>query len=68
MVTAIALPRILRVGGGASRQLPDLLSGLGLHRPFIVTDAFLAASGLLDPLLRDLASAGAEARVLGKPT
>ena len=63
MVAAIALPRILRVGGGASRQLPDLLSGLGLHRPFIVTDAFLAASGLLDPLLRDLASAGAEARV-----
>ena len=63
MVAAIALPRILRVGGGASRQLPDLLVGLGLHRPFIVTDAFLAASGLLDPLLRDLASAGAEARV-----
>jgi alcohol dehydrogenase class IV len=63
MVAAIALPRILRVGGGASRQLPDLLAGLGLHRPFIVTDAFLAASGLLDPLLSDLASAGAEARV-----
>lgn len=60
---AIALPRILRVGGGASRQLPDLLAGLGLHRPFLVTDAFLSESGLLDPLLHDLKRAGFAARI-----
>ena len=63
MVATIALPRILRLGGGASRQLPDLLAGLGLSRPFLVTDAFLSESGLLDPLLQDLKAAGLAVRV-----
>lgn len=58
MVAAIALPRILRIGGGASRQLPEVLAMLGLSRPFIVSDNFLAQSGMLEPLLSDLAKAG----------
>ena len=63
MIAAIALPRLLRIGAGASRQLPDVLATLGVSRPFIVTDRFLTDSGLLAPLIDNLAAAGIAARV-----
>ncbi|WP_199554562.1 iron-containing alcohol dehydrogenase [Sandaracinobacteroides hominis] len=62
-ISTIALPRILRIGGGASRQLPELLATLGLSRPFLVSDAFLEQSGMLEPILSGLAAAGIAARV-----
>ncbi|PZU50196.1 MAG: alcohol dehydrogenase [Sphingomonas sp.] len=63
MAAQIALPRILRVGAGASAELPDILAALGLQRPFIVTDGFLVHSGLIAPLLQGLTAAGLEPRV-----
>ena len=63
MAAQIALPRILRVGAGASAELPDILAALGLQRPFIVTDGFLVSSGLIEPLLHGLTAAGLEPRV-----
>ena len=39
---SIALPRIMRVGGGASQEIGAVLQGLGLQRPIIVTDKFLS--------------------------
>ena len=62
-ISTIALPRILRIGGGASRQLPELLATLGLSRPFLVSDAFLEQSGMLEPILSGLAAAEIAARV-----
>lgn len=62
-IAAIALPRILRIGGGASNQLPDVLKTLGLSRPLIVTDAFLVGQGRVDALLDALSAAGLFARV-----
>lgn len=53
-----ALPRIMRVGGGASAELPELLAMLGLSRPLIVTDSYLKNSGRVDVLTDSLASAG----------
>ena len=50
MIAKIALPRILRVGGGAFQETGQLLSGLGLCSPLIVTDAFFARQGLADRL------------------
>lgn len=58
-----ALPRILRVGGGVSRELASLLGTLGLSRPLIVTDRFLRDSGRADALLGDLQAAGIAARI-----
>ena len=43
---------------GASNRLGELLSGLGACHAFIVTDPFLAKSGLLDEALASLAPAG----------
>jgi alcohol dehydrogenase class IV len=50
MSARIALPRILCVGGGAFNETGELLSGLGLGAPLIVTDAFFARQGLADRL------------------
>jgi alcohol dehydrogenase class IV len=60
---SIALPRILRIGAGASRELPAVLATLGLSRPLIVTDAFLRDSGRAAELEQALRSAGIAARV-----
>ncbi|MBV9658783.1 MAG: iron-containing alcohol dehydrogenase [Verrucomicrobia bacterium] len=58
MIAPIALPRLLRIGGGASREIGAVLRTLGLARPLIVTDRFLASHSQLDALLGALANAG----------
>ena len=47
MIANILTPRQLLIGGGAVKELPGLLSGLGLSRPLIVTDAHLVEIGKL---------------------
>jgi alcohol dehydrogenase class IV len=61
-MSAIFLPRAMRIGAGALNELPAALAQLGLSAPAILTDAFLAASGPLDRLLAILADAGMTAR------
>ena len=56
-VASIALPRIFRIGGGASKRLPEVLASLGLSRPLIVTDAYLVSSGRVAELTDGLAAA-----------
>ena len=63
MVVAIALPRILRIGAGASSELAKTLEGLGLSKPLIVTDRFLQDSGRVDELATSLRSANLSYRV-----
>jgi len=59
----IALPRIMRFGGGVSSELGALLIQLGLSRPLIVTDAYLAQSGRSGRLTDGLQAAGIATRV-----
>lgn len=49
-MTAITfnVPRTIRFGAGASRELPAQLRQIGARHALIVTDAFLARSGLAD--------------------
>jgi len=47
MAALITAPRLMAIGGGALAELPGLLARLGLARPLIVTDPFIAASGIL---------------------
>ncbi|HRO03678.1 MAG TPA: iron-containing alcohol dehydrogenase, partial [Terricaulis sp.] len=44
---------------GALGQLPRVLKGIGVARPFVVTDPGLKANGLLDRLLAALGAAPA---------
>jgi len=48
MAALITAPRLMSIGGGALLELPSLLSRLGLARPLIVTDPYIAKSGILD--------------------
>lgn len=65
-MSAIFLPRAMRIGAGALHELPPALAQLGLKAPAILTDAFLAGNGALDRLLAVLAEAGMEARAYGE--
>jgi len=48
MAALITTPRLLSVGGGALAELPALMARFGLKHPLIVTDPFIAKSGILD--------------------
>lgn len=48
MAALITTPRLMMIGGGALAELPGLLSRLGLSRPLIVTDPYIARCGILD--------------------
>jgi alcohol dehydrogenase class IV len=66
MAASIALPRIIRLGGGAALELADTLAGLGLSKPLIVTDGFLASTGRVEMLTAGLAKAGMNFRVFSE--
>lgn len=61
MISSIALPREMRIGGGAVDQLPEVVSGLGSRRPMVITDGFLTGSGLADRLVQSLVAADLDA-------
>ena len=48
MAALITAPRLMAIGGGALAELPALLARLGLARPLIVTDPYIAGCGILD--------------------
>jgi alcohol dehydrogenase class IV len=48
MAALITAPRLMAIGGGALAELPSLLARLGLARPLIVTDSYIAGCGILD--------------------
>src|SRR2546430_17338943 len=58
MIAKIALPRILRVGGGAFKETGQLLQTLGLQGPLSVTYAFLDKQGLAERLREVLRQSG----------
>src|ERR1700751_3335007 len=58
MAAKIALPRILRIGGGSFAEARDVLRVLGLNSPLIVTDPFLRKRGLGRILSESLSALG----------
>jgi len=57
---AITLPRQLLIGGGATKQLPELLARFGLKSPMVVTDKFMQSSGLLNRATEALDNGGVQ--------
>ncbi|MEN9684006.1 MAG: hypothetical protein RLZZ427_1757 [Pseudomonadota bacterium] len=57
-MAAIHLPRTIRIGGGVLQELPEALAAADLSAPLIVTDGWIAASGILERVERLLTSAG----------
>ncbi len=58
MSAGISLPRRIHIGAGASGQLLATLAEFGLHRPMIVTDAFMVSCGYLKQVVAPLEAAG----------
>ncbi|MHA7651011.1 iron-containing alcohol dehydrogenase [Mycobacterium sp. ML4] len=58
MSTSAAFPRHIRLGGGALAELSGLVDLLGLHRPLVVTDSYLTASGAVARAIDQLSAAG----------
>ncbi|MEV0280802.1 iron-containing alcohol dehydrogenase [Streptomyces sp. NPDC050610] len=58
MIANLSLPRLLRIGRGAADELGEVVKGLGLSRPLVVTDAFLAGTGAAAQLAATLKKAG----------
>lgn len=63
MTAPIALPRIMRIGGGAVREIGDVVASLGLSRPLVVTDAFQVGTGAAQQMLDNLEAAGTTPRL-----
>jgi alcohol dehydrogenase len=66
MAANIAFPRYSRIGPGAVNELPAIIESLGVHRPLIVTDAYLTGTGAADRLLTLLRDAGLAAAVFDR--
>src|ERR671927_583662 len=63
MVANIALPKIMKVGGGAIRETGALISELGGKRPLIVTDSFMMTTGVVDRITQSILTSGLEPAV-----
>lgn len=59
----INTPPVLRFGAGSVDQIGDLLAGMGVVRPIIVTDAFLVSVGVAARVADALRTAGLETTV-----
>ena len=57
-VASISLPRILRVGAGASQQVAATLVDLNLNNPLLVTDPFMVECGYCRRLEEQLEAGG----------
>ncbi|MEU5001712.1 iron-containing alcohol dehydrogenase [Streptomyces sp. NPDC021622] len=53
----------MRVGRGAADELGNVITGLGLSRPLLVTDAFLEQTGAAERMLATLQKAGLHPRL-----
>ncbi|MEM9255676.1 MAG: iron-containing alcohol dehydrogenase [Pseudomonadota bacterium] len=57
-IANINLPRVLRVGAGASGELAATLRELGLQRPMLITDPHMVECGYCERLLEPLNQSG----------
>ena len=58
MLATVTTPRILLIGGGAVREVADVLTKLGCCKPLLVTDPFMRDSGKVASVTDVLDSAG----------
>ena len=58
MSVTILGPQQLLIGADTVAQLPQVLERLGVHKPLIVTDPFMADSPLLDRITKPLTAKG----------
>jgi len=65
MAANINLPRILRVGAGASSELVVTLRELGVSRPLLITDPYMVQCGYSERVMEPLRDEGIAVGVFG---
>jgi len=58
MMTTVMTPRLMLIGGGAVQEIGGVLKRLGIKKPMIVSDAFMASSGVLAKVTDAISKAG----------
>jgi alcohol dehydrogenase class IV len=58
MIFPFVSPRLLLMGGGAVARLDEVLAQFGLSRPLLVTDPWMASSGMVERALAPLRAVG----------
>jgi len=58
MMTTVMTPRLMLIGGGAVGEIGGVLKRLGVKKPMIVSDAFMASSGVLAKVGEAISKAG----------
>jgi alcohol dehydrogenase class IV len=58
MIATVSLPRFMAIGGGALNELPEMLARIGVRRPLVVADPYMASSGVLARVTGLLDAAG----------
>jgi alcohol dehydrogenase class IV len=66
MIAEIQIPPIVKIGGGALREVPSILRRLCVKRPLIVTDPFFARQGVAGQLREGITGAGLECAVFSE--
>ncbi|MBP0493458.1 iron-containing alcohol dehydrogenase [Roseomonas indoligenes] len=63
MPVQLLAPRLILSGGGGVAEVAAVLAQLGLSRPLVITDPWMASSGTVDRVLGPLRAAGIAAEV-----
>ncbi|MBI0536405.1 iron-containing alcohol dehydrogenase [Roseomonas sp. KE2513] len=58
MLVTLVAPRLILSGGGSVSRVAEVLAQLGLSRPLVVTDPWMASSGTVERCLAPLRAAG----------
>jgi alcohol dehydrogenase class IV len=66
MVANIALPRFAKIGAGSVDELGAVVAQLGIVRPVLITDRYLADTGQAERLVTILRAAGTEPAVFSE--
>ncbi len=66
MSTSILLPRILRIGAGASAELPGVLAAMDCHRPLLVSDPIMVELGVAARIRAPLEESGLGCGLFGE--
>ena len=61
MIADIQLPALLKIGGGALSDLPNVLATLGVKRPFLIADPIMEKLGTVAQVISLLRGEGIEA-------
>ena len=68
MSNQIVLPRILQIGAGASKEIGNIIEGLGCSKPLIVTDKMMMQLGYVNRIQERLPASDVYDDTVPEPT